>query len=324
MRRREFLALVAAAGLGALPANGQPRVIRRVGILMGSNPSDPQMQSRVATFTDGLRKLGWKPGTDVQVNVAWDGGNQERAIKNAKVFADASVDVIVANGTIGIIAARKATRSIPIVFAVVGNPVGRQFVESLAHPGGNATGFSAFEPEIVGKWIELLKEMAPNVKHISVLHFPGFDFLWRGAEAAAPKLVVQVTQASCKKPDEIRSSISALAGKPDTALIVLPVPFFAANRQLIIELAAAHGIPTIYPFRYYAKSGGLASYGIDAIDLYRRAAAYVDRILKGEKPADLPVQAPSKFEFVVNLKTSKALGLTLPSTLLARADEVIE
>jgi len=324
MRRRDFIALVGAAGLGALPAQGQQRAKRRIGVLMGSDPSDQQMKDRVAVLVNELQKLGWVSGHDVQVDVSWDGGNQERAIKNAKAFADASVDVIVANGTIGIIAARKATPTIPIVFAVVGNPVGRHFVESLAHPGGNATGFSAFEPEIVGKWIELLKEVAPNIKQISVLHFSGFDFLWQGAEAAAPKLAVQVVKANCTKPSEVQSSISALAGRPDTALIVLPVPFFAANRQLIIQLAGTHRIPAIYPFRYYAKSGGLVSYGIDAIDIYRRAAAYVDRILKGERPANLPVQAPSKFELVINLKASKALGMSLPSTLLARADEVIE
>lgn len=324
MRRRDFLALVGAAGLGALPAQGQQRAKRRIGVLMGSNPSDPQMKDRVAVLINELQKLGWVSGHDVQVDVSWDGGNQELAVKNAKAFADAPVDVIVANGTIGIIAARKATPRIPIVFAVVGNPVGRHFVESLAHPGGNATGFSAFEPEIVGKWIELLKEIAPNIKQISVLHFPGFDFLWQGAEAAAPKLGVQVVKASCTKPSEIQSAISALAGKPDIALIVLPVPFFAANRELIIQLAETHRIPAIYPFRYYAKSGGLVSYGIDAIDIYRRTAAYVDRILKGETPANLPVQAPSKFELVINLKTSKALGMSLSSTLLARADEVIE
>ncbi len=324
MKRREFITLLGgAAALWPLCARAeQDERARRVGLLMGSNSGDPQMQARTAAFTDGLKALGWSTGHDLQIDVSWDGGSLERATVNAKAFANDPVDLIVANGTIGIEAAHKVTGSIPIVFAMVGDPVGSGFVQSLAHPGGNMTGFSAFEPAMAGKWVEVLLEIAPAIKQMVVLSYPGYEFFWRGAEAAAPALGIKVTEVSCREENEIERAISTLA--PATGLIVLPTPFFASKRQLIVQLAAARHVPTIYPFRYYAKAGGLISYGIDAIDVYRRAASYVDRILKGEKPADLPVQAPIKFEMAINLKTAKTLDLAVPPTMLARADEVIE
>jgi putative ABC transport system substrate-binding protein len=325
MRRRECIRLIggalAAWPLGAQAQQGDP--VRRVGLLMGSNASDPQMQARAAAFRAGLKALGW-PEHDVEIDVSWDGGSLERATANAKAFAGRPVDVIVANGTIGIEAARKLSGKIPIVFAMVGNPVGNGFVESLAHPGGNVTGFSAFEPAIVGKWLELLREIAPGTKHVVILSYAGYEFFWRGADAAASALGVNVSPINCRDDGEIERAISSLAAAPGAGLIVLPAPFFASRRQLILQLAGARKIPAVYPFRYYAKAGGLLSYGIDAVDVYRRAAAYVDRILKGEKPADLPVQAPTKFELVINLKAAKTLGLAVSTTLLARADEVLE
>ena len=326
MKRREFMALlsgvVAARPLCAWAEQGEP--VRRIGVLMSSTSSDLQMQARVAAFTEGLKKLGWSTGHEVEIDVAWYGGSLERATSNAKAFADSPVDVIVANGTIGIEAAHKVTSSIPIVFAMVGDPVGSGFVESLAHPGGNVTGFSAFEPAIAGKWMELLKEIAPGTRQVSILSYAGYEFFWHGAEKAAATLGINVTEATCRDAGEIERSISALASPPTAGLIVLPAPFFASERQLIVQLAAAHKVPAIYPFRYYTKAGGLISYGIDATDIYRRAAAYVDRILKGEKPADLPVQAPIKFELVINLKAARILSLTVPPTLLASADDVME
>jgi putative tryptophan/tyrosine transport system substrate-binding protein len=326
MRRREFLSVLggAAAARPFVARAQQPERARRIGVLMGSESSDPQMQARVAGFTDGLQKLGWQVGHDVRIDTAWYGGSLERATDSAKAFVDSSVDVIVANGTIGIEAARKVTHSIPTVFALVGNPVGSGYVGSLAHPGGNVTGFSAYEPGIVGKWLQTLKEIAPDTKQVAILFYPDYDFFWRGAEAAGAALGIEVVQATCRDARAIETAIAAIGSKPATALIVLPAPSFAANRDLIVQAAAAHRLPAIYPFRYFATAGGLISYGIDAVDIYRRTASYVDRILKGEKPADLPVQAPTKYELVINLKTAKVLGLKIPSTLFARADEVIE
>lgn len=216
------------------------------------------------------------------------------------------------------------TRSIPTVFVMVGNPVGSGYVTSLAHPGGNVTGFSAFEPAIATKWIQILKEIAPATKRVTVLFYPKYEFLWRGAEAGGAALSVKVTQATCQSKAEIERGLSALAGDRGDALVVLPTPLFASNRKLIVRSAAMQGLPAVYPFRYYATAGGLISYGIDAVHVFRRASLYVDRILKGESPSDLPVQAPTKFEFVINLKTAKTLGLTISPSVLATADEVIE
>lgn len=325
MRRRKFLGLFGAAAASPVISRAQQsQQARKIGVLMGSDPSDPQMRARIAALTGGLQKLGWTIGSDLQVDVAWYGGSVERAANQATDFVNRHVHLLVVNGTIGIEAARQVTRSVPTVFGMVGNPVGSGFVQSLAHPGGNVTGFSAFEPEIAGKWVQALKEIAPTTRQIGVLFYPGYEFLWHGAEAAAPQLAIRLIQATCKNADDIEHSIISTAEQPGAGLMVLPVPFFASKRNLIIELAAKHRLPAIYPFRYFAKAGGLLSYGIDAVDEYRRAASYVDQILKGAKPADLPVQAPTKFELVINLNTAKALDLAVPAAFIARADEVIE
>ena len=326
MRRREFITLLggAAAAWPFVARAQQDERARQIGVLMGSEPTDPQMQARIGAMSHELRRLGWIEGQNLKLEVAWDGGHLERATNNAKAFVDSSVDVIVANGTLGIEAARKATDRIPTIFALVGNPVGHGIIESLAHPGGNVTGFSAFEPNIVGKWIQTLKEIALAIKQVTVLSYPDYEFFWRAAETAAPALGVKVAQAECHSAGEIERSISAIASGPDGALMVLPAPFYASHRDVIIRTTAADRVPAVYPFRYYAKAGGLIAYGIDAVDIYRRTAGYVDRILKGEKPADLPVQAPTKYALTINLKTAKALGLTVPQALLVRADEVIE
>ena len=323
MRRRSFISLFGSAAVAWSFATRaqQPQHLRRIAVLMGSEPNDPQMQARLAALDNGLRALGWSAGGNLKLDVAWYGGSLDRATKSAKQFAVAGPDVIIATGTVGIEAVRKATQSIPTVFAMVGNPVGSGFVESLARPGGNVTGFSAFEPAIAGKWMQLLKETVPATHRVAVLFYPGYEFLWRGAEDAAAALGVEVTQATCHNTDEIER---AILDSPATALVVLPTPLFALNRNLIVRLAAQRHLPTVYPFRYYATAGGLMSYGIDAIDIYRRLSQYADRILKGEKPGDLPVQAPTKFELVINVRTAKALGLTVPPSILGRADELID
>jgi putative ABC transport system substrate-binding protein len=326
MRRREFLGgLAGAAVTGPLAARAQQAErARRIGVLMASQPGDLQMQARVAGLTDGLQKQGWQVGQDVRIDIAWDGGSLERATANAKAFVDNNVDVIVANGTIGITAAREATHSIPVVFALVGNPVDSGYVESLAHPGGNVTGFSAYEPGIVGKWLGTVKEIAPDIKRVTILLYPDYEFFLRGSEAAGAALGIEIAQAMCRDARAVESAIIETGSKPAAALIVLPTPLFAANRDLIVQGAAAHRLPAIYPFRYFVKAGGLISYGIDTIDVYRRTASYVARVLKGEKPGDLPVQAPTKYNLIINLKTAKVLGLKIPPMLLASADETIE
>jgi putative ABC transport system substrate-binding protein len=297
---------------------------RRIAVLMGAGENDRETLSRMTVFTARLRQLGWTDGDNIQIMLRSYQGKFDRATRYAKEIVKHAPDLIIANGTVGVEAARNATRSIPIVFALAGNPVGTGVVASMSHPGGNVTGFSAFEPEIVGKWMQSLKELAPATEHVTILFYPGYEFLWHSADAAAASLGLDVTKATCRDAAAIEQTISALANRPGSAFTVLPTPLFSLNRVLIVRLAATHRVPAVYPFRYFAQVGGLMSYGLDGVDVFRRAAQYVDRILRGEKPGDLPVQAPTKFELVINLKTAKALGLTVPPTLLARADEVIE
>jgi putative ABC transport system substrate-binding protein len=326
MRRREFIALVGSAAncLTVRAHAQQPGRIRRIGVLMGSEASDPEMQARLGIFEDGLRATGWVKGSNVQIDWRWYGGSSERAAQYAAEIASLRPDVIVVNATVGVEAVRKITQIIPTVFVMVGNPVGSGYVASMSRPGANLTGFSAFEPEIAGKWMQLITEIAPATKHVTVLSHPGYEFLWNGAEAAAAALGLAVAQVTCQNASEIEGAISALGGRLGAGFVVLPAPVFSANREMISRLAIIHKLPAVYPFRYYAAVGGLMAYGIASADVFRRAPSYVDRILKGENPGDLPVQAPTKFELVINLKTAKALGLTVPSSLLGLADEVIE
>jgi putative tryptophan/tyrosine transport system substrate-binding protein len=325
MRRREFIMLLSGATAWPIVARAQqPEQPRRIGVLLASGAGDPEMQARLAALQQDLRTLGWTDGDNLRIDLRWFGGSSERAEQQAKEIAALAPDVIVANATVGIEAVLKTTRSIPTVFVMVGNPVGSGYVASMSRPGANVTGFSAFEPEITGKWMQVLQEIAPATKHVTFLIYPGYEFLWHGAEAAAGALGLSVSQATAHNAAEIERAIASAASRPDAALIVMPTPVFATNRELIARLTASHQLPALYPFRYYAAAGGLISYGMDAVDIFRRASQYVDRILKGENPGDLPIQAPTKFELVINLKTAKALGLTVPVTLLARADEVIE
>jgi len=326
MRRREFITLV---GCGAAmwprlaPASQQSDQIKRIGFLVGSSASDPESRARLAGFEEALQTLGWKDGDNILIEKRWFGGRSEQAAQYAKEIVALSPDVIVANGTLGIEAVIGVTRTVPTVFVLVGNPVGSGYVASLAHPGGNVTGFSAFEPEIAGKWMQLVKEVAPTTQRVTVLSYPDYEFLWRGAEAASGPLGLDVKQAICRDAAQIEQAISASAGRGG-AFIVLPTPLFGLHRELIVRLAASHALPAVYPYRYFATAGGLVAYGIDTVDIFRQASLYVDQILKGVHPGDLPVQAPTKFNLIVNLKTARSLNLTVPPTMLARADEVIE
>src|SRR3984893_1254494 len=327
IRRRDFIALFGgAAVVRPLAARAQqPDRVRRVGVLMGI-ADDPEGQARVVVFRQALQALGWTEGRNVQFIYRWSAGDVMRARPFAKELLDLRSDVILANTTPVAVAVRDTTRTTPTVFVQVSDPVAAGVVQSLARPGGNLTGFTNFEPSIASKWLELLKGVAPNITRVAYLFNPNTAplFYARAVETAAPLLSVKPFDAAVHNADEMERVIEQFARESDSALLVLPDLFTATNRQSIIALAAQHRLPAVYPFRYFVANGGLMSYGIEMLETYRQAASYVDRILKGERPSDLPVQQPTKFELVINLKTAKALGLDVPATVLARADEVIE
>jgi len=330
MRRREFIAAVGgAAGWPLVARAQQPGRMAVVGVLMGFAESDPVGQSLLAEFRGALTKLGWEEGSNVRIELRWGGADPDRVRTTAKELIDLRPDVILCEPTLAATALARETRTIPIVFAVVADPIGNGFVASLAHPGGNITGFTSLDPAIGGKWVELLKEIAPRTAHAALLFNPStampFQFLMPSIQAAASSFAVQVRAAPVHVKDEIEGVIAAQARSPGGGLIVMPDVFNTRNRDLIIALAAQYNIPAIY-FNptYVAESGGLIGYSDDYAEQSRLAAGYVDRILKGEKPADLPVQNPTKYQLIINLKTAKALGLMVPDKLLATADEVIE
>ena len=331
MRRREFIALVGGATL-ALPsiagAQGSERV-RRIGVLMGFAESDPTAQAWIAAFRDALAKLGWTKGRNLRIELRWAGDDPDRIKRFAKELVDLRLDAILCDTTPGIAALARETRTIPIVFTAVADPVVSGFVQSLAHPGGNLTGFMTQAPAIGGKWVGLLKEIAPRTVRVAMLFNPATaptpQLYIHLIESVATSLAIQTSAAPVHAKDEIEGVIAALARDPGGGLIVMPDVFNVINRDLVIALAARYGVPAVYfTATYFAKSGGLICYGTDFAEQFRQVAGYVDRILKGEKPADLPIQQPTKFELVINLKAAKALGLTVPSSLLATADEVIE
>ena len=329
MRRREFITLIGGAAAWPLGAHAQqPERMRRIGVLMVNAESDPDGQVRIGAFRQGLQALGWTEGRNIRIDYRWGAGEPERARSAATDLVSLSPDAILANGAPGLAAAQRATRIVPVVFVVVTDPVGAGYVDSLARPGANITGFSTFEPEIGGKWLELLNEITPGLRQVAGIldpAFGGFAAVWRVIESLAPKMGVEVTRVVLQNPsDDIESALGTFAQAAGGGLIVLPTAINNLQRKRIFALAARYRLPAVYPFRHYVIEGGLMSYGFDTPDLFRRSASYVDRILKGEKPADLPVQAPTKYELLINLKTAKALGLEVPPTLLARADEVIE
>jgi putative tryptophan/tyrosine transport system substrate-binding protein len=330
IRRREFIfTLGGAAAAWPLAARAQQgERMRRIGVLVAYAESDPEAQTRIAAFRQGLRELGWTEGHNLRIELRWGTGDPDRAQTFGTELISLAPDVIVAHGTPALTALHRATRTIPVVFVSVIDPVGAGYVQSLALPGGNITGFSTFEPEIGGKWLELLKEIAPGLSRVGGIldpGFRGFAGVWGAIENMAPRFGLEVKSLPFHAPtDDLESAVAGFAQEPGGGLIVLPTALNAVQRNRIFSSAARGRLPAMYAFRFYATEGGLMSYGIDTVDLFRRSGAYVDRILKGEKPADLPVQAPTKFEMVINLKTAKALGLEIPPTLLARADEVIE
>ena len=328
MRRREFLSLVGGTVVvWPLTARAQPERMRRIGALIAFAENDPEQRARNTAFLNRLEELGWKDGRNLRIDYRFSEGDPERVRAHARELVALSPDLILVQGNPALTALRQTTSTVPCVFVQVSDPVDSGFVKSLAHPGGNLTGFTNFEPEMGGKWLQVLKENAPDiVRAVVLLHadLSVHSAYLRAAETAGRQFGTAVIAAEVRNVADIERAVSALAAEPRSSLIVLPSPVHFVHRDQIIALAARHRLPSIYPLRLFANAGGLMSYGIDQIDQYRRAAGYVDRILKGEKPADLPVQAPTKYELVINLKTAKALGLTIPPSVLARADEVIE
>jgi len=330
MRRREFLTLLGGAAVAwprAAYAQQADRM-RRVGVLLNRAADDPEEQARVAAFLQRLQELGWTDGRNVRVDYRWAAAEAARSRTYAAELVALAPDVILAAGSQSVAALQQTATTVPIVFVNVVDPVGAGFVARLARPGGNATGFTPFEYSLSGKWLELLKEIAPNLTRIAILRDPGIATgigQFAAIQAmASPSLGVELSPIDVRDGGKIERDIAALARESNSGLIVTASSGASVHRELIIMLAARHGLPAVYPFRYFVTRGGLISYGPDPTDQFRRAAGYVDRILKGEKAADLPVQSPTKYELAINLKTANALGLTMPPSLLARADQVIE
>jgi putative ABC transport system substrate-binding protein len=301
--------------------------MRRVAALFGQSANDPQAQNRGATFLQALQQLGWIVRQNVYIDYRWSAGSEDDTRKYATELVASAPDVILASGTTALDPLRHATRSVPIVFVLIPDPVGAGFVDSLARPGGNVTGFANFDFGIVGKWLGLLKEIAPNTTRAAVLRDPAVVAglgQWSAIQSVSPSFALEVSPVNLIDPAEIDRALTAFARSPNGGLIVTGSALTVVRRDLIISLAARHRLPAVYYDRYFVSAGGLISYGSDSVEQFRSAATYVDRILKGEKPADLPVQTATKYETVLNLKTAKALGLTVPSSLLVRADEVIE
>jgi putative ABC transport system substrate-binding protein len=328
MRRREFITLLGGAAGWPMAARAQqPDRVRRIGILLPAVSDDAEFQARFGAFLQELGQSGWAIGRNVRIDTHWATANSAEIRRHAAELAALAPDVILAYGSSTVGPLLQATRSVPIVFPIIGDPVAAGFVESLARPGGNATGFMTTEYGMAGKWLELLKQIAPGVTRAAVLRNPATPTgpaQFGVIQAVAPSLRVEVNPVDMRDAGEIERAVAALARAPNDGLIVTAGAGAQLHRALIVTLAARHKLPAIYYERSFAAVGGLISYGPDYVDQFRRAAGYVDCILKGEKPADLPVQAPTKYELVINLKTAKALGLTVPDTVLARADEVIE
>jgi putative ABC transport system substrate-binding protein len=329
MRRRDFIVrLGGTAATWPLAARAQQtRQMRRIAVLMVLGADDPEGQARVAAFAQGLQQLGWSVGQNVQIDYRWASVDAEELRKYAAELVALKPDVILAHSSSAVAQLLQATRTVPIVFTNVADPVGAGYVDGLARPGGNATGFTVFEYAMGGKWLELLKEIAPHVTRAAVVRdstIAAGPAEFGAIQAVAPSLGVELRPVDIRDASEMERAITMFAGSPNGGLIVTGSAAATIHRQLIVALAARHQLPAVYYTRYFVTGGGLISYGPDYVDQYRRAAAYVDRILKGEKPADLPVQAPTKYQTVINLKTAKAQGLTVPPALLARADEVIE
>jgi putative ABC transport system substrate-binding protein len=330
MRRRDFIKVTvgSVAGWPLAARAQQPERLRRIGVLIASREDDPDGQARAALLRQGFSELGWTEGRNIHIDYRWAGGDAARAQADAAEMVSQKPEVIVSNGTLSLAAVRNETSTIPIVFVVVADPIGQGFVSSFAHPGGNITGFTSFEFSTGAKWLELIKEIAPEVGRIAFIFNPEAgpyaEKFVQSIEPLAHSLGVRLMVTPTRDAREIDRALVAVSGEPKGGLIVSPDAFTNANRGLIISLVTRYHLPAIYPFRYFAVDGGLLSYGHNVEEQWRRAPTYVDKILKGASPADLPIQQPTKFELVINLKTAKAFGLTIPPQLLDRADELIE
>jgi putative tryptophan/tyrosine transport system substrate-binding protein len=328
VKRREFITLIGTTAAWPFSARAQQgERVRRIGVLMSLAENDREGQARLAAFLQGLQELGWIDGRNVRIDTRWGAGGGERVRKYTAELVALTPDVILASGGSVVAGLLQATRTVPIVFTQTPDPVGAGFVESLARPGGNATGFSIFEYSMGGKWLELLKQTAPGVIRVAVMRdaaTPQGIGQFSAVHSLAPSLGLDVSPINVREPGEMERTIAAIANTPNSGLIVTGSNFAIVHRELIVRLANQYKVPTVYPLRFFVDAGGPICYGAETIEPHKRAAGYVDRILKGEKPADLPVQAPTKYEIVINLKTAKALGLTIPPALLALADEVIE
>jgi len=329
MRRREFVKSIGGAAIAwPLTARAQQgERMRRVGALIGGAESDPDFQARVAAFRQSLEKLGWSEGKNIQIDYRFTAANRERTESFAKELVALQPEVIFASSTLPAAALQRESRTIPIVFGIVSDPVASGFVASIPRPGGNLTGFTSLEPSVSGKWLGLLKEIAPHVSRAAFIANPvtmPYDLMMRSAQTLAPSIGIDLVPIRVATAADIQREIESFALERNGGLVVAADTTTAVHRDVIVSLSARHRLPAVYGERIMAVAGGLLSYGTDFADLYRKSASYVDRILRGAKPAELPVQAPTKFELVINLRAAKALGLTVPPTLLATADEVIE
>jgi putative ABC transport system substrate-binding protein len=331
LTRREFAAALSSAASAAawpLVAHAQQAGrIGRIGVLMPYTANDPQEHARYAAFLQGLQQLGWTVGKNLQINDRWSAGNADDTRKYATELVALAPDVIFTSGSAGLAPLQRATRTTPIVFALVPDPVGSGFVDRLARPGANVTGFTPFDYALGAKWLELLKQIAPTVTRVAILRDASIAAglgMWGAIQSVSSSIGVELRPVDMRDPGEIERALAAFAGSPNGGLILTGSALAIVHRDLIIALAARHRLPAVYYDRYFAAVGGLSSYGPNIVEQYRLAAGYVDRILRGEKPGNLPVQAPTKYELVINLKTAKAMGLTVPPLMLSRADEVIE
>jgi len=326
VRRREFITLLGGVAVSwPVAAEAQQPPMRRIGVLMNRAADDPDAQARITAFRQRLQQLGWTDGSNIQIDTRWGEDDVDRERKGAAELVALAPDIILASGTLSVAELQKVSRTLPIVFAAVTDPVGAGFVDSLARPGGNATGFMIYEYSLSAKWLEVIKQIAPNVTRVAVIRNPANPAgiaVFGAIQNAAQSVGVEVSPVSIRGADETERTLAAFARSPNGGLIVTPT--VAVHRDLIITLAARYKLPAVYTLRYMVTGGGLISYGPALVEQFRQAAEYVDRILNREKPANLPVQAPTKYELVINIKTAKALGLDVPPTLLARADEVIE
>jgi putative ABC transport system substrate-binding protein len=327
MQRREFTMLLGGAAAWPLAARAQQAAARRIGVLMSTAADDPRVREHLAGLRDGLARLGWVDGSTIHIDYRFAGGNSDQFSVLAKELISLHPEVIFAQSTPVAATLQRETRTIASVFVEVSDPIGSGFIASLARPGGNLTGMIQYEPGITGKWLAMLKEIAPSLARVALLANPkgtAYDYFLRNAAAAAPSLAIEIISSRVDSVVDIERSISSLSRQGNGGLVLPPESFTNVNRKAIIGLAAEHRLPAVYAWRYFVTDGGLMSYGIDLADVYRQSASYVDRILRGAKPADIPVQVPTKYETALNLKTAKALGLAVPAALLVSADEVIE